>query len=318
MAVAVFAVVLLSASSAGAVAGYGDVDTGYYVDPVRWSVDHGIAGVVGSCFLPDQPVTRGETAVWMWNMEGRPSAPAHSFVDVPVAESAAVAWMADRDITTGTSDTTFSPDGLLTRGQIAAFLWRLEGEPSAPTHSFSDVTSGWQQQPVAWLSHNKITTGTSPTTFTPGGQLTRAQLITFLYRYKGEPAAVIADPQTPGETDDNMSACKAPLGPFKTVSTGYGPSCAIRTDDTLTCWYNIANLYDGGDPVEPPSGSFKTVAVFDWFSCAISTDDALVCWGDIEEATDTPSGRFKAISREGCALRTDDTEVCWYSEPEAG
>ena len=76
---ALVAVLLVPASPVGAVAGFGDVDGGsYFADAVQWSVDNGITGIDGSCFSPDQPVTRGETAVWMWRMAGQPEAPAHS------------------------------------------------------------------------------------------------------------------------------------------------------------------------------------------------------------------------------------------------
>ena len=71
------------APSAGAVAGYGDVGgDSYYVKPVQWSVDNGITGINDACFSPDAPVSRGESAVYLWNMEGQPSAELHSFTDV--------------------------------------------------------------------------------------------------------------------------------------------------------------------------------------------------------------------------------------------
>ena len=160
---ALVAVLLVPVSPVGAVAGFGDVDGGaYFADAVQWSVDNGITGVDGSCFSPDQPVTRGETAVWMWRMAGQPVAPAHSFVDVVAAEQQqSVAWMVSEGVTTGTSDTTFSPDRELTRVEVAAFLWRLVGRPDAAAHPFVDVLSGWQQGPVSWMASTSITTGTS-------------------------------------------------------------------------------------------------------------------------------------------------------------
>ena len=149
----VLAAVVLPASSAGAVAGYGDVaGDRWFTGPVQWSVDDDITGLDGACFEPDRLVSRGEMAVWLWNMEGQPSAPAHGFDDVAEeGQQGPVSWLVDREITTGTSDTTFSPDNGLTRGQFAAFLWRLSGRPSAPAHSFVDVVASWQQQPVSWL-----------------------------------------------------------------------------------------------------------------------------------------------------------------------
>ena len=195
---ALVAALLVPASPVGAVAGFGDIDSGrYFADPVQWSVDNGITGIDGSCFSPDQPVTRGETAVWIWRMQDRPQAPAHSFVDVTAAEQQQpVAWMVSEGVTTGTSNSTFSPDRELTRAEVAAFLWRVAGRPDAVAHSFVDVLSGWQQDPVSWMASTGITTGTSPTMFSPDGTLTRAQLITFLYRYNNSPTVTI-NPDAP-------------------------------------------------------------------------------------------------------------------------
>ena len=195
---ALVAALLVPASPVGAVAGFGDVDSGrYFADPVQWSVDNGITGIDGTCFSPDKPVTRGETAVWIWRMQDRSQAPAHSFVDVTAAEQQQpVAWMVSEGVTTGTSDSTFSPDRVLNRVEAAAFLWRLAGRPDAAAHSFVDVLSGWQQGPVSWMASRGITTGTSPTMFSPDGTLTRAQLITFLYRYNNSPPVTI-DPDAP-------------------------------------------------------------------------------------------------------------------------
>ncbi len=188
-----------SPSPVGAVAGYGDVPEGtWYTDAVQWSVEQGITGIGGTCFVPDAPVSRGETAVWIYNMEGRPAAGVrHSFSDVTDASlHDAVSWMSNTRITTGTSATTFAPGETLTRGQAAAFLHRLAGEPAARPHRFVDVVAGWQQAPVSWMVSTGITTGTSATTFAPQVTLTRAHLVTFLYRYQGEPAVTV-DPANP-------------------------------------------------------------------------------------------------------------------------
>ena len=184
-----------SGSPAGAVAGYGDVvEETWYTDAVQWSVDNQITGVAGFCFGPETPVSRGETAVWIYNMENQPDAgERHPFTDVTDAsQDDAISWMADNEITTGTSPTTFAPDETLRRAQVATFLHRLIGEPSAPPHNFSDVVAGWQQDSVSWMAHTGITTGTSPTTFAPEDTLTRAQLVTFLYRYQGEPEVTLS------------------------------------------------------------------------------------------------------------------------------
>ena len=328
----VLAAVVLPASSAGAVAGYGDVDDGrWFTDPVQWSVDGDVTGVDGACFEPDRPASRGEMAVWLWNMAGQPAAAPHSFGDVTdPGQQQPVSWLLAEAITTGTTDTTFSPDDGLTRGQFAAFLWRLAGRPSAAApHSFGDVVASWQQGPVSWLVAEGITTGTTATTFSPDDGLTRGQLVTFLYRYKGRPTVTV-NPHSPAceptvsagayhtcavYTDDTIACWGAnndgqtdtPSGTFKTVSAGRWHSCAIGTDDTITCW----GANNRGQ-TDAPSGTFKTVSAGTGYTCAVRTDDTITCWGGTWG--DPPSGTFKTVSAgnsHSCGLRTDDTITCW-------
>ena len=124
------ALLMGSPSQVGAVAGYGDVGEGtWYTDAVQWSTDNGIADITGFCFGPETPVSRGETAVWIYNMENQPdSGTSHSFSDVTDAsQDDAISWMANDEITTGKSPTTFAPDDTLTRAEAATFLHRLEG-----------------------------------------------------------------------------------------------------------------------------------------------------------------------------------------------
>jgi hypothetical protein len=95
-----------------------------------------------------------------------------------------VGWMVANGITTGTSPTTFSPDKCVTRGELAAFLYRLVEPTSTSTVTgFADVGTGeFYSAPVAWLVSQGITTGTSPTTFSPGRCVTRGELATFFLR----------------------------------------------------------------------------------------------------------------------------------------
>ena len=336
---------LLVASPAGAVAGYGDVADGrYFTEPVQWSVDNDVTGIDGNCFRPDAPVSRGEAAVYIWNMEGQPSAPAHSFVDVTVeSRDAAVSWMSHNEITTGTSPTTFGPDTALTRAHLVTFLWRLAGEPAAPVHPFVDVHASWQQGSVSWAADLGITTGTTETTFDPDATLTRAHLVTFLWRYQGEPE-VMVDPASPkcetfqtvsagglhscGLRTDNTVTCwtfngdgqvDAPGGAFQTVSAG-GPhqtvsdggshSCGLRADNTITCWGD--NDFGRADA---PAGAFQTVSAGGLHSCGLRADNTIICWGDNEYGqVDAPEGAFQTVSAGGlhsCGLRADNTIICW-------
>ena len=188
-----------SASPAGSVAGFGDIETGrYYTDAVQWMVDNSITtGTSLTCFSPDRLVTRGQAAAFLHRMEGEPTgSPPHGFVDVVASwQQDPVSWLADQGITTGTSPTNYSPEDTLTRGQLAALLHRLAREPGASGHPFVDVMLPWQQIPVAWMSQSGITNGTSPTTFSPDLTVTRAQMAAFLYRYRGR-LPVVIDPSS--------------------------------------------------------------------------------------------------------------------------
>jgi hypothetical protein len=96
----------------------------------------------------------------------------------------AINWAVQQGVTEGTSPTTFSPNEKCTRAQIVTFLWRMAGKP-APTQAaaFTDLTEDWYADAVAWASENGVTNGTSADKFSPDQTCTRAQIVTFLYRY---------------------------------------------------------------------------------------------------------------------------------------
>lgn len=102
----------------------------------------------------------------------------------------AVEWMLKREVTQGTTETTFGPDLNCTRAQIVTFLWRVAGSPEAKgTVSFADVSTGsYYAKAVAWAIENGITGGTGDGLFSPDAACTRAQSAAFLYRAAGSPA----------------------------------------------------------------------------------------------------------------------------------
>ncbi|GEM_PF-1464401 len=103
----------------------------------------------------------------------------------------AVTWALENGVTSGTSQTNFSPSATCTRGQVVTFLWRSQGqpEPTSLKNNFRDVSiSDYFYKPVLWAVENGITKGTSDTTFSPNGTCTRAQVLTFLWRAEGEPS----------------------------------------------------------------------------------------------------------------------------------
>ena len=102
----------------------------------------------------------------------------------------AVEWMLKREVTQGTTETTFSPNLNCTRAQIVTFLWRAAGSPEPKgTVSFADVSAGsYYAKAVAWAIENGITGGTGDGLFSPDAACTRAQSAAFLYRAAGSPA----------------------------------------------------------------------------------------------------------------------------------
>jgi hypothetical protein len=172
---------------------FSDVMEGqWYSDAVDWAVENGITnGVSEGEFAPGKTCTRAEIVTFLWKEAGKP-APTTScqFSDVAAGSwyAEAVSWAVENGITNGTSDTTFSPNAVCTRAQIVRFLWNKENEPqAAATCAFDDVKSGsWYEEAVSWAVENGITNGTSATDFSPNGQCTRAQAVTFLYREDGE------------------------------------------------------------------------------------------------------------------------------------
>ena len=131
--------------------------------------------------MPADKVTVEPTFTWV-----------NPFADV--ANSAyyvdAVEWMLKREVTQGTTETTFSPNLNCTRAQIVTFLWRAAGSPEPKgTVGFADVSAGsYYAKAVAWAVENGITGGTGDGLFSPDAACTRAQSAAFLYRAAGSPA----------------------------------------------------------------------------------------------------------------------------------
>ena len=101
-----------------------------------------------------------------------------------------VRWAVENGITTGTTATTFSPDDGCTRAQVVTFLWRAAGkpEPTGSANPFADVKSGqYDYNAVLWAVEKGITNGTAATKFSPDDTCTRAQIVTFLWRFAGKP-----------------------------------------------------------------------------------------------------------------------------------
>ena len=160
----------------------------YYFDAIAWAVKNAITeGVNDTIFAPDASCTRAQMVTFLWRANGSPEPTVTElpFTDVAVDAyyAKAVLWAVENGITTGTSDTTFDPDGVVTRAEAVTFLWRAAGNPAADGKLFADVESTkYYAEAVRWAVANGVTKGVSDTSFAPGSACTRAQIVTFLYR----------------------------------------------------------------------------------------------------------------------------------------
>jgi len=100
----------------------------FYYKAVLWAVEQGITkGMTETTFAPDETCTRGQIATFLYRFHGSPdAADSNPFADVSAGSFyyKAVLWAVKQGITNGTSETTFEPDSVCTRGHIVTFLYR--------------------------------------------------------------------------------------------------------------------------------------------------------------------------------------------------
>lgn len=168
--------------------------TDYFYDSVKWAVNKGVTtGTSSTTFSPYNPCKRAEIVTFLWRAAGspEPTTTRNPFRDVnAVTHSSyykAILWASQKGIAAGTSTTTFSPNQVCTRAQIVTFLYRYAGKPSGYySNPFKDVSATNEASyynAILWASGKGITTGSSPTTFSPYASCNRAEAVTFLYRY---------------------------------------------------------------------------------------------------------------------------------------
>ena len=167
-----------------------DIPSGaYYENAVIWAADKGITGgTSATTFAPNGICTRAQAVTFLWRAAGSPAPKSmNSFADVPADAyyAKAVAWAVENGITSGTGGGKFSPDATCTRAQIVTFLYRAAGSPAVSGGSvFSDVKAGaYYADAVTWAANKGITGGIGNGLFGSDNNCTRAQIVTFLYRY---------------------------------------------------------------------------------------------------------------------------------------
>lgn len=245
---------LCSITAYAAGTGFTDVDeNAYYAGPVEWAVENNItAGTGDNTFSPDAVCTRAQAVTFLWRLYGSPDVyAATAFTDVNKTDYYynAVLWAVVNGITKGTSDTTFSPNDTVNRGQIVTFLYRasVDGYESSQANTFKDVAKGdYFYYPVLWANEVGITTGTDVNTFSPNQGCTRGQMVTFLCRM-----SFIVDPDDPEwdlpDYDFTSSSLKCAHADMDTINRASNDIFANSPEPGKTPAIQLVNQYFKGD-----------------------------------------------------------------------
>lgn len=169
-------------------------ESDWFYQEVKYAYDQGMMnGTAADTFAPSLPTSRAMIVTILYRLADSPAAQAHAFPDVAPAQyyASPVGWAAGQSIVNGYEDGTFRPDGLLTREQLAAILYRYSRAMGYDTTQrgvltgFTDVASisPYAVEPLSWAVGTGLLTGMGDGSIAPGGYATRAQVATILARF---------------------------------------------------------------------------------------------------------------------------------------
>ena len=166
---------------------------------INQAADRGLfGGYSDGSFRPGNRLTRSEFMIVLWNLAGRPEpleagSPFADVADRSETVRKAVAWGYQQGYINGTGPEAFTPGGALTRQAAMKILFGYYGGGSGieliltsvydETFTDSGLISAWAKPAMYWGVYHEILNGTSPTTLSPGGTMTRAQLAAIMVRY---------------------------------------------------------------------------------------------------------------------------------------
>lgn len=172
---------------------FGDLPAdAYYYGPVTWAYDNEITNGVGDDkFDPNASCKRQDVVTYLWRLNGKPEATITAedipFTDVKLNSyyGNALLWAYENEVIKGKAADKFAPEDLIKRCEFVSILHRNLGEPSYTIENpFEDLRQGaYYVNAVVWAYENGITAGMTETTFEPEKNCTRAQVVTFLYRF---------------------------------------------------------------------------------------------------------------------------------------
>ena len=195
------ALVMIAAATAVALpavaaSGFTDVEDGRWsASSISYAVKSGyMKGIGDGKFDPAGSLTRAMVATVLWRREDSPAPSGPSgFTDVPAGEwySDAVAWGKESGVVKGMTETTFAPEGFITREQLATMLFRFSSSAPVSVPERADLTqfadagdvSDWAVEPLEWAVEAGLIKGTDGSRLSPGGFATREQFAAIIERF---------------------------------------------------------------------------------------------------------------------------------------
>ena len=183
----------------------------------------------------------------------------------------AVTYVRDNGLMSGTSDTTFTPGGTMTRGMLVTTLYRMAGSPSLENedlgYPFADVPGdAWYADGVYWARLAGVVGGYSEDQFGPDDPVTREQIAAILWRYAGSPAA---ESGTDFADEGSISAYAAQAVDWARTNgivngvegNRFLPQSSATRAQVATILRNYLTMEEAGEP-EDPAGGRVLVAYF--------------------------------------------------------
>ena len=147
----------------------------------------------------------------------QPAAPKLPFTDVSEDDwfYADAAYLYEKGVMKGTADETFAPGRSVTRGQLAAALYRMAGEPAVTAKAaFTDVPADyWCAAAITWAAENGVVTGYGDGGFRPADAVQRQELAAMLFRfavYQGMSAVTLEENLAPFADRADVAAYAVP------------------------------------------------------------------------------------------------------------